>query len=406
MDATQVREAREANGWTQAMLAERAGLSQSTVSRVERGEIQPPEALVRFLRTFGSRRDPKATVALTPPRAWRPLSEHEAKQLVQTRRWQRPASSGDVLITRTVRDGLVLLAVDVAGYGPDQVPKVTFVEGWLRGWTAALSVVPTIESLAEQLTAELENASLEAAWFAAILVNDKASPHRVAYQGVASRFSPPLLLVGAPPSTLPSVGTGEQPIRHRLQAPWRIAVASDGLLKRLGRGDEVRGKTALQEWLSSATRDRPLEEQLSTDLPLADDELYGDVTWQRWDGTQSIDVHADEERHRLKRTLRQNLPLEPKDKDRFALCVGEALKNAMEHGYGPGGGRVNAMWRDEGDKVRVEIEDGGGGVPPFVEGGGFKIMRAFADTVDVRRLYPQGVIVSLAKMKGDGHDER
>jgi transcriptional regulator with XRE-family HTH domain len=41
MSADDIKTLREANKWTQQQLAERLGVDQATVSRIERGEAQP-----------------------------------------------------------------------------------------------------------------------------------------------------------------------------------------------------------------------------------------------------------------------------------------------------------------------------------------------------------------------------
>ena len=49
-----IRRAREARGWTQAMLAERVGTSQAYVARLEAGHIQPRvDTLERLAAALG-----------------------------------------------------------------------------------------------------------------------------------------------------------------------------------------------------------------------------------------------------------------------------------------------------------------------------------------------------------------
>jgi signal transduction histidine kinase len=93
------------------------------------------------------------------------------------------------------------------------------------------------------------------------------------------------------------------------------------------------------------------------------------------------------------------------DADHQALlaALGETLAN-VRHAYGPRGGPVIVAWRDEGDRVRIEVEDGGSGVLPFAEGGGLRLMRAHADSVDARRGAHGGTVVSIAKKKGDTNE--
>lgn len=407
MDAEEIRALRMERGWTQVELARRSGISQASVSRIERGELRAPKALLRALGV-GERR-PEARVERparpSPTMAWRPTIE-PAPQHLDVRRWQRPEVSGDALaLVALPRGGVLVLALDVAGHGVEQVPKVAYLQGWLRGWTRGLSVIPRIESFAEDLSAELVTTHLDAAWYAAIVNPQHPSPHRVAYQGMSQRFPAPLVLVGAPPTTLPAVGPAGAPARHDLWPPWRLVIASDGLLRRLGGGDERHGKAQLLSWQAGVERDRSPDADLSTSQPLADDELYADITYGRWDGSQDLDLDDDTQRHRLKRRLRQELTLGQRARDAFGVAVGEAIKNAMKHAYAVNGGRATISWRDEGDRARVDVEDAGSGTPPFREGGGFAIMRAHTDAVDVRRRYPAGTVVSLTKSK-EASDDR
>ena len=169
MYGSEVRALRLERGWTQAELAKRAGISQASVSRIERGELQTPYAVKRTLGIGGSPPSEPWGKALYPAMAWRPPPER-LRPHVHTQQWQRPDSSGDAFVTVTLpREGFVAVALDVAGHGAEQVPKVTYLEGWLRGWTHGLSVIPRIESFAEDLNAELRRAELDAAWFAAIV---------------------------------------------------------------------------------------------------------------------------------------------------------------------------------------------------------------------------------------------
>lgn len=183
-------------------------------------------------------------------------------------------------------------------------------------------------------------------------------------------------------------------------------MASDGLLRRLGGGDETIGKRMLADWHLGVERDRSPEALLTTREPLVDDELYGDLSWQRWDASSHFAIGNSEELHRVKRLLEQNLHIEKARSGALLVAVSEALANVRRHAYHGEDGLVQVAWRDEGNRLRVEVEDGGVGHPPFKEHGGFKLMRSHADAVDVRRAYPKGTVVSLVKRKEGGGDER
>ncbi|MCH4169780.1 MAG: helix-turn-helix transcriptional regulator [Lactobacillus sp.] len=53
--AVAVREAREAYGWTQSQLADRAGIPQSTVARVEAGSNTSMDTISKIATAFGKR---------------------------------------------------------------------------------------------------------------------------------------------------------------------------------------------------------------------------------------------------------------------------------------------------------------------------------------------------------------
>lgn len=297
-----------------------------------------------------------------------------------------------------------MVAFDVAGHGVEQVPKLTYLQGWLRGRTRDLSIAPRLESLSDDLQRELKSVGLQVAWYMGLLSPDAETPHRFAYQGAARRFPAPLLLVGAPPSTLPAAGSSGEVARHEFFAPWRLCVASDGLLRRLGKGDERRGKEVLLEWQVGESREAPPADWLDTKAPLVDDELFAAVSWDRWDGSLSFSIHDDATRHRAKRLLEQELSMDPSARLSFIVAVSEVLANVRCHAYGGGDGPVEVSWRNEGERVRVQVDDFGRGRPPFRESGGYAAMRAHADEVDVVRLFPAGTRVSLSKKKESAND--
>ena len=394
--AADIRRARKRLGWTQVELAQQAHVSQPYVSRVERGDAPPPEAILLALGlTDQPARRPQQT---TPLQLWMPHPEPSGDAIL-VRRWKRPDASGDALTcTQLPRGGFILLALDIAGHGLEQVPKATYLQGWLRGWVRALSVVPRLESFVEDLGQELDHSGLRAAWLAVILSPLQHAAHSLAYQAAASRFPAPLLVIGAPPATFPSIAHNGEVQRHNLRPPWRLVLASDGLLNRLGSGDEVRGKRRLADWQLGADRDLDPAAFLQTKLPVVDDESYGDVSWKRWDGTSAFAIDSLPELHRVKRVLQQTLPL-PSDRSQSLLvAASEALANVRRHAYQGVDGLVEVAWRDEGDCVRVEVRDSGVG-GPLIERGGFGVMRGHADSVDVRGAFPQGTVVSLVKNK-------
>ncbi|HKY34536.1 MAG TPA: ATP-binding protein [Polyangiaceae bacterium] len=285
--------------------------------------------------------------------------------------------------------------MDVAGHGAEQVPKVTYLSGWLTGLARSLTVVPRLESLVDDFEKELVRAVVRAAWFSAIVAPREGLPNQVDYQGIVRRFPEPLLCVGAPVRTVPATGRQGEVQHHILSGTWRLAVTSDGLLRRLGRGNEQVGREHIADWQTGVRRNEPPLTILATNAPLVDDELYADVTWDRWDSYARFDIDDYAEMHRVKRLLSQ-------ESAGIVIAASEALANVRRHAYRGRNGPVTVYWRDEGGQFRVEVEDNGSGQPPLKEGRGFAIMRKLADSVDVRGNEATGMTVSIVRKKGEG----
>lgn len=92
----------------------------------------------------------------------------------------------------------------------------------------------------------------------------------------------------------------------------------------------------------------------------------------------------------------------------LVLGCAEACSNAVQHAYGPEGGRFRIAAEIEAGVVRVTVSDDGtwrrfneasGG------GRGLPIMNAIVDDVDVSRT-PQGTRVTLRKLVGEASDDR
>ena len=85
-----LRGLRDATGFNQAEVAERAGLDRTTVSRAEQGDNPTLSTLVRLLRVYGR------TDALE---AFIPVAEVSPMEIIRRRRasherWARPAADG------------------------------------------------------------------------------------------------------------------------------------------------------------------------------------------------------------------------------------------------------------------------------------------------------------------------
>jgi anti-sigma regulatory factor (Ser/Thr protein kinase) len=402
-DGDWVREERTALRLTQRELAEAVGLSQPYISQIERGDAAVPDVVRSFLESRTRKQQRRRGAEREPRPMWRPDASPpiSVAHWLQVRTWQRPVDSGDAFtLTALPRGGALLLTVDVAGHGASQAPLARYLQGWIRGYCAA-APERRIEVVATDLERELARARASAAW---LLVSLTPLEHnRVRYDAVSDSFPAPLLLTELPPRTLQSTGTMAEPANHVLRPPWRLVVATDGLLRRLGGGDETNGTRALLKWHTGATREVPPGTHLSTAAPVVDDELYADITWMKWDNAVTFTIGSDAERHRCKRVLREWVGgrLTPERTRQLLLAVTEAVSNVLHHAYGGADGEVTVAWRDEAGRIRVEVEDAG--VGRATRGDGVRLMDHHADEVFIGRGQAGGTLVSLA-MNEDQYD--
>jgi len=434
MNAATIRETRRALGLTQSELGRLVGRSQATISAVERGENATHSLLRRLAEALEQARDASAEQASRsgnrPSRRsdWGlpdfPLSRADLTLPVEIGRWGRPEHSGDFFfIAPLPPDTFLLVAADMAGHGPSLLPAGLFVRGWLRGWTQNLGSPPRLQSLARELSRELRSTGLEASCYFALLAAQRGRAHTLSYEGLSCGYPPPLLITGPPFRTLESAVPGpplpseilpDQPVRiDRLEAPWRLLVASDGLLSRLGDGSESRGIRSLREWQTGRNRDLPAERFLETPIPVTDDESFLMIRWSKWDLTFTFPVGDGEERHRALRSIAQRV--ESRCGERlgygFQQAALEAISNAWEHGYrGAEDGIVRIRFRDEGERLRVEVEDEG--VDRVSDDqvrhgrGGFAVMRHWTDVVDASRKGPTGGTIMTLVLETESIDKR
>ncbi|MFY9822336.1 MAG: ATP-binding protein [Thermoanaerobaculia bacterium] len=155
----------------------------------------------------------------------------------------------------------------------------------------------------------------------------------------------------------------------------------------------------LLKWQTGPSRDELPERHLETGLPLTDDESFLLLQWTGWDHDQAFDIRDDAERHRILRTLGQEVETSvgTQRTEAFLQAVVEALGNARRHG---GGGIVIVRFREEPDCWRVEVEDEGrpnnvGAEEIQRPESGFALMRRGAQAIDVRKGRERGTVVSL-----------
>ncbi len=442
LDAIEIRRTRKRRRWQQEVLARRAGVSQATISKAERGERISEESLASIVEALAepssARTDstalaipapdgpgamgdglagPKANASFLVPKV--SLSEVELPPPLKVTTWKRPEHSGDFVLVLSPSPGTVLLAAgDVAGHGASVVPSSMYLQGWLRGWKRGLPMAPRLPDLAQALSNELLSVGVDASCFLALLSRRQDSPNAVSYEGMSLGFPPPLLIAGPPFRTLDSCEMGPPlPVDRmstravridRLHGPWRLVLATDGLLRRIGRDDERAGLKRLRKWNEGPMRDTAVERLLAPgdDDPVKDDELYCAATWQHWDRESAFSVIDREQRHQLLHII-EDKAVTAVGKERgkgLSHAVLEAMVNAWQHAYGGGQGIIRVRFSDDEQAFRVEIEDQGGNPLWFDKGSakeslGFRIMRTHTSKVDVRQGERGGTIISLVLEK-------
>jgi len=211
-----------------------------------------------------------------------------------------------------------------------------------------------------------------------------------------------LVPLGDSNQTLESA-SGEHVLRHeRIPAPWKLVIASDGLLERLGAGDERRGKRSLLRWNSSRTRHQPVEDRLDPGDPPMDDETLLIIEWDGWDLDLVYENTRPSDRDRVEETVdRWCSPwFDDRDRRRLRSALGEALDNADEHGYAQDRGIVRVRARDESTRIRIQVDDQGFWRGEAIdEDGGFACMRSAVTSVAYARVYPNGMQLSLVRSK-------
>lgn len=417
MTGEDIRIARWRRHWTQKELAQRIGHSQTWLSMIEADRMKAAPTVLRQIEAVLAEgldpavREAERTVSPVFSLPDLPAAPEGGSLPVRADSWQRPGQSGDFMLCLPLpRETILIAAVDVAGHGTAVLPSALYLQGWLRGWTGGLTTPPRLQSLVEEFSRELSRVKIDAGSYFALVSRSRGAAHAVSYEAVAYGFRPPLLILGPPFRTPTSANLGAplpapfaelsiQPVRIDRLAPWRLVLASDGLLSRLGQGQEEKGLRVLLKWQTGPSRDELPERHLETGLPLTDDESFLLLQWTGWDHDQAFDIRDDAERHRILRTLGQEVETSvgTQRTEAFLQAVVEALGNARRHG---GGGIVIVRFREEPDCWRVEVEDEGrpnnvGAEEIQRPESGFALMRRGAQAIDVRKGRERGTVVSL-----------
>lgn len=399
-------------GLSQSELARRAGMTQGYVSLLERGKGASPGALAALAAVLELQPDEHEVpprhpaLLLEGPRIPAPQSAG-ARLSVQV--WARPSPSGDLIMVCPVGPRATLIAaIDVAGHGPGKHAVATWLAGWLRGRLAGSPGVPRTTELWAGLWRELNAIDEGAAFFMATLERWSES-HHVRYEALVDGYPPPLLLVGqrrramescrAPRST--STGrSAPQPIVHGdLRPPWRLVIASDGLLYRVGGGEESSGHRWLRRWQTGPRRDLPLDGHLESSMPEGDDESMALICWNEWDIDMAYDPLDRVARRRLQMAVeRLASSFATERKEGIAQALTEVLSNVARYAS-TGSARLRARRLDDGT-VTVRVEDTGPGPRLLQEGVGIIWIRDLCDHVDIRENSDHGTTIEIEMRPG------
>jgi transcriptional regulator with XRE-family HTH domain len=414
-----LRRARLAKGWTQAELAQAAGVSQAYVSELERGRGGAPKRIAAISKVLGVSSEAEER----PTQSSSSASFDEALQWTSPRQplslpldiktFLRPDVSGDffLFLPLPLREVLVV-AADVGGNGRAAAPGSIYLQGWLRGWISSLAAPPRLEHLARELQQESEAARVDLSFFVALLSPHPDLPHTVRYTGLSIGYPAPILLAGGGKRTMPSageinrVGLGASVFHEALSAPWKLAVASDGLLRRLGAGSEADGKASMLRWQAGARQAAHPHSYLKADQATVADESFALLQWGAWDARASFNVLDQAERHRVKTAVRAAARTAIGERGAAAVgtALGEALDNAHVHAYGGGDGVVDVRYRAIQSRFQMEISDEGLGHIAR-EGDGIQLMQRWGCEVDYFGASPRGTCISIMfdrdKAQGD-----
>lgn len=416
MIQSDIRGERRRLGLSQMELAEMAGCSQSMISHLERGVLEPSPALAKRIESILEQDDRSAATAqpvqdvLSLPLD---LTDATVPHLaVQT--WQRPDPSGDLIVVRsnssTELTVTLIVVVDIAGSGQCLSHFSLYLRGWISGYLRQFNAVamPSVRQIVMDLSAEIVRLSIESAAFVARIVEPNDGDVVVEIESINASFPPPILITGPPYETQITANPGpalpwspgeSSPAQTVAVAAPTLVIATDGLLQRLGNGSEVDGTRAIRKWQTSSHRRRLAQDILGTGVPVDDDELCTILRWQRWQLEETINVANDGDRHRVIRRVERGMALrEPKDRSRMLQALVEALDNARIHSIG-GQGITTVRLREETSGYRIEIEDDGTKQPLKKDvkhsTKGFGVMRRLVDHVQIEESDHGGTIVGL-----------
>ncbi len=407
LNGSDIRRHRTQRGLSQGRLAEAAGMTQGYLSLIERGKVGSKAAFDKLARALNlSEEEGKAASQPHPFVSFAGPKEPDINLGIGLplgiQSWVRPKESGDaVIVCRAGASGALVAAIDVAGHGARYRAVATWLVGWLRGRVGGGSNTPRVEELSMGLQDESELIGADAAFFLAIIQGSSVQKHRVRIEMTSYSWPSVLLISGREQRTLETMPpssqvaadkTAPRSVVHDLYPPWRLVVASDGLLERVSGGKIQEGLRFLRRWQTGASRDLLVTSKLSSSAEPVDDESFLLVSWNGWDLETEFSITDRKEHLRLALLVEQKSQNLLGDKAK-GLRNGmlEALENAAYYGDPEFAGSLRL--RVEEDGVTVEIANRGSKPPWGGESpGGLAVMRGLCDYVDVRECHAGGIV--------------
>ncbi len=398
-----LKAARVALGLTQKKLAQELLTSQARISLVERGRISAPRLRQLMAQRLNVQPSPAPTDAVVMSR---PRSV-EVTGWVQSERWSSRPESGDFHDVVQLENDHVFLAGDVAGNGPAILPLASYLHGFACGYLST-GATPDPTSYALALLDECATRGIASSLCVGVLRLGQATRgHRIQ---VATFGYPEPLLVAGPPYRTPIPTVRElKHMRSQLNGrellwdvsePWRLIVASDGLLSRLGGGDEAKGRRSLLRWAQGSERDRPIASFVGNVEPMHEDESILILEEDNWDlerdinpcSTAVADLHEE---------IRKHLRATPVLAMRVNHVMDEALTNVFHHAQVA---KATVGLRSDRDVVRLRVMDSGPGMPEHPKRRGLEAMRGHSDWLTVERAHPSGTIITVGFSRKDTAD--
>lgn len=427
MNPNEIRAARQDLGLSQQKLAALVGCSQPTISLVERGRLDPDAQLMRKIAGILDSDSPDRTDATASVESYLSELSQMSERLtipplqglpagLSIQQWQQPDFGGDLAVTYVRRKGsdwtVSVVAVDLAGSGPRLMQASAYFRGWIRGLIDAQP--QQARGLIQKLSDECRRLEISAS--AAVIILSGDNRRKGVDIDIINAAFPSVLLIDEPPMRITPPGTigPALPLRdneffdvEQLHIEsGTLLITTDGLLERLGAGDQVTGRRRLVKHMTSPARHVEIGEWLSTEIPSRDDELGIVVTYRPWDIDDTFSVRDDYSRQHVMRRLRdllQSAVLLPSSEgqarqaESAMTAVAEAIDNVREHARGSGIVTIRAV--ESAEQIRVEIQDDGIGPPPTRDvnqkSSGFEVMRTVADHLYVDEAGPVGSLIGL-----------